>query len=502
MSTRISRRRVLQGLGGITLALPFLHKFAGRARAGGGPAAPRRLLVMAYPMGTAIGRAKPIGTGASFTLPYITAPLEPFRDRCLFVSNCDNAAMHLNDFHAFGHPGKQEAALTGTLLTSAFGGDGSNTIENVLRGAPADGPGPNGESVCNYIGTRIRAGQPRRSVDLGVTGSQYEENERPSTFFFEGPVNPVTMQLNPARAFETLFSGYTDGEPDPALEAMRQRGLSVLDAVGDSFTDLRQGLDARDRAILDDHADHVREIETRLENTAVAACDVPAQPPTVGSPPSYDPYRDLDMGQLAAYQIPLLARAMGCDIAPVGRLEFTGQQDPRFGLAAVDAELDAWAASGNDWHGMVHGDPSPIDGVPTRPTEEYPDQYSQTLLDGYRFFVERFVDLLTALQSIPEGVDGQTALDNSLCVLVSDFGDGQGHSSNKMFWVMAGNLGGARTNYHAQVGPDAFYQDSDYNTNQLLVSLIRMFGITEEDGSPVEEFGLRGFTSGVIPALF
>jgi uncharacterized protein DUF1552 len=504
-SKSISRRRVLQGLGGLSFALPFLHKFYRPARAGvPGVPLPRRLVVMAYPMGTMAGRARPIGAGTDFTLPYITAPLEPFRDRCLFVSNCDNEVMNLNAQHAYGHPGKREGALTGTLLTSAFGGDGANHVDNVLANAPgaADGTSPNNESVCHFIGERIRTTQPRPSIDLGVTGSPFESNELPSAFFFEGAANPVTMQLNPARAFDQLFGGFTGGEPNPALEALRARGLSVLDAVHDSFTDLRQGLDARDRAILDDHADHVRELEQRLSSEATATCEVPAQPPTVGSPPSYDPYRGMNMSELAAYQIPLLARGLGCDIAPVGRLEFTAQDTPRFGIPSVDDELDIWSESGIGWHAAVHGDPSPIDGLSTRPTPAQPDHYAPVLLDGYRFFVQRFADLLTALQGIPEGPDGLTALDHTLCVLTSDFGDGSGHSANKTLWVMAGNTGQARSGYHARVGPDEFFSPSDHNTSRLLVSLIRMFGLTERDGSPIDEFGLQGFSTGVIDELF
>jgi len=248
--------------------------------------------VMAYPMGTMAGRARPIGAGTNFTLPYITAPLEPFRDRCLFVSNCDNAVMSLNEQHEWGHPGKRESALTGTLLTSAFRGGGANHVNDVLASAPgaANSTGPNNESVCHFIGERIRTTQLRPSIDLGITGSPQESNERPSQFFFEGAVNPVTIQRNPARAFDQLFGGFTGGEPDPAREALRARGLSVLDAVHDSFTDLRQGLDARDRAILDDHADHVRELEQRLGAAATATCEVPAQPPTAGNPPRHDPY--------------------------------------------------------------------------------------------------------------------------------------------------------------------------------------------------------------------
>ena len=128
----------------------------------------------------------PRGTGSSFTLPFITAPLERHRDRCLFVSNLDNSSQKLLSSHSHGHDGKKESALTGTLMTDAFGGDGSNHIDNLIDG-PASG-GPNNESVETFIGRRIlQASHARASIDLGVTGRP--ERDRPeyvSEFFFEG----------------------------------------------------------------------------------------------------------------------------------------------------------------------------------------------------------------------------------------------------------------------------------------------------------------------------
>src|SRR5690606_6803406 len=142
---------------------------------------------------------------------------------------------------------------------------------------------------------------------------------------------------------------------------------------------------------------------------------------------------------------------------------------------------NAWqtAEPGKGWHAMVHGDVSPVDGVPTRPNDQHPDHYADYLLEGYRFFVQTYADILGALDSIPEGMDGETVLDNSLVLLVSDYGDGRGHNSNKMNFVLGGHTGPARLGYHFDCGPGyGFYDRSDYHLNQMLVSLCQMFCLT------------------------
>jgi len=49
-----------------------------------------------------------------------------------------------------------------------------------------------------------------------------------------------------------------------------------------------------------------------------------------------------------------------------------------------------------------------------------------------RLYLQVFFDLLQELDRFVEAPDGRTVLHNSLCVLVSDIGDGQGHAPVKM----------------------------------------------------------------------
>jgi hypothetical protein len=496
----VSRRRLLKGLGGITFGLPWLEQLHGARAQTATPTGPRRVIVMSYEMGVPLGQWRPSTVGTGFELPFVSAPLDPFKDRCLFVSSIDNTMLASGgESFIWGHPGKKEAALTGTLTTGAFPTANTNQLAEVLP-APVTTGGANGPSVEHLIGQALRTGQALPSVDLGVDGSCMApwggaEQYLPSAFSFEGQGNPISLNAMPHLAFDSLFAGLDDGtmpsEAQLALQRVRARRKSVLDAVRDSFTDLATGLGSDDRVRLEEHAARIRQIE--LDLAASASCSRPTTPEAVMS------YQGWSMDRIAALQIPILAHAMGCDLAPVGRLEFTLQQNPRFGIAELDAALDA-AGDMYDWHAMVHGDPLPGTTTFLRPGRGEDLAYDNNLLLGYRFFVEQFAALLTALDEIPEGPD-TSVLDNSLLILASDLGEGLGHGHMKMGYVLAGNLGPARRGYHFDGGPTGipfevggqyFYADASYNVNQLLNSILDMAGVTDGDGNPVT-MGLGGY---------
>ena len=469
------RRRFLTGLAGITVGLPFLSKFAesGRAHAAGDPNGPRRVIMMAYPMGTHVPFFAPTATGSNFDFGPMTTSMEPFKDRTLAITNCPNAVLQQGgDGYIYGHPGKKESVFTGTLMRHAFGGSGENHIDNVVPQSPEGNQRTaNGPSIEHVIGEFLRDGSHLRpSVDLGIAGRQLG-TDIDSDFFYEAAENPVTLQAHPGRAFAALFSGVTpDGEVDEAFLTLQRRRKSVLDAVRDSFVDLRQGLSAPDRAVLDDHADKIRDIE--LDMPPPLACTIPEAPSEDDSA-----YAGWSMGDFADIQIRLMAHAMACGVAPVGRLEFYDQQNPFFGIPLVDDAV----ATVQDWHHpVVHAS----DGWA---------KDDEVRVTGLRFFVEKFAQLCGELDGIVEGPDGRTALDNSLCVLGSDLAEGDGHGAFDLCFLIAGGSGPGRRQYH--------FEGSGENVNRVLNSLLRMACVTDSDGAPVDEFGLRGFAPGAISEL-
>jgi hypothetical protein len=494
---KLTRRRVLKGLGGITVGLPWLERLDGRASAQAAPTRPKRVLTMTYAMGTPVKEWVPSAAGATFTLPYVTAPLAKLQSRCLFVSGLDHKMLEQGGSgFVYGHPGKQEAALTGTLTAGAFPTNNANDVAEILA-KPGTTGGANAPSIEAVIGRSLFAGHARPSVDLGVDGDQ-KLGKVASGFCFEGRSAPVSMDCSPLSAFTSLFANLPAGsQADAALAALRLRRKSVLDAVRDSFADLQTGLPADDQRRLAEHAARIRQVELDVQGGALCAAPAGIATPSGRS-----------MDQVAPMQIKVLAQAMACNLAPVGRIEFVNQQSPRFGIAALDATLDAVKAT-FDWHGMVHGDPLPGTTKFLRPGRDPSvTTYDQRLLDGYRFFVQQFADLLQALDAIPEG-PGTTVLDNSLVILATDFGDGLGHYHGKMGYIVAGNLGRAKRGYHhAAANPaDGIYGPSSHNVNQLLNSILDMAGVTDAGGGPVAEFGLQGFLAKIaaprrIDALF
>lgn len=92
-------------------------------------------------------------------------------------------------------------------------------------------------------------------------------------------------------------------------------------------------------------------------------------------------------------------------------------------------------------------------------------------------------------------------LDNSLVILASDLGEGLGHGHMKMGYILAGNLGGARTGLHFDAGPSSmpfeiggayYYETSRFNVSQLLHSMLDMAGVTDAQGNP-GQIGLGGY---------
>jgi len=493
---RHSRRKFLIGAGGVAVALPWLEKLDGVARAQAAPSTPKRVIVVGYSMGVPLRHWVP---DAGFNLPYVTAPLEPFKDRCLFVSNIDHLMLEAGGGEfVHGHPAKHESALTGTLTTGAFPVENTNHLSEIRPDAVTDGAA-NAPSIEHIIGQQLMGGHPMPSVNLGVDGYAGLATWGPpdptasSWFFFEGPGNAITLDLHPDRSFDRLFSGLmSDGpsEADLVLQRLRARNASVLDAVRASFDDLKQGLGRQDRIRLEEHAARIRQLE--LDVQLSATCSAPTGIGSVGD------YSGYSMDQLAPLQIRNLVHAMTCDMAPVGRLEFVNQQNPRFGIADLDSTLDAASVDGMDWHGMVHGDPIPGTTNFLRPgRDDSVDVYDPRLLDGYRFFVEQFAYLLQELERTPEGEPGQTALDHSMVILASDLGEGLGHGNRKMGYILAGNLGTGRTGYHYDAAPgldpvSSYYTASNTNVNQLLNSILDMAGVVDPGGGPVT-MGLQGW---------
>lgn len=469
--TRIDRRRFLRLSGAaasLPFALPFLDAFRPRAaRAQGQQARPKRLVIVHSPQGSVLRQFVPQGAERAFELPYITAPLADLRDRCTFVTGVDNVQPQFNE----------------------VGNAHINANYTVFTGRPfleqnPDALTPSGPSIEQVIADRIGGGTPFRRLDFAVGGNQTSNGiltPREGAFFWAGPRDPISAFNNPLAALIRVFG---DGQLSPAdAWALRARRASVLDGVLRNFTEMSRGLGAADRAVLEAHADKLRQLEQRIV-AGTGEC----HRPEVALAPSVDPGIDDDATTPVTNE--LLATALSCDLTRVATLSWANGHAPSFpwlwnrndGRPIVD--LGVW----ENWHAVVHAD--------YQPGMEHP----------YRWYVEMLVDLLTRMASMTDA-DGDNLLDTTLVVYLSEYSSGR-HWNNALPVVLAGNVADAPAH-----GPDGRwldvmngtaddleasngYRTSGSSTNQLWTSVLRMFGFDDEGfghyGEGVAPGGLPG----------
>jgi hypothetical protein len=416
--TRLSRRAVLRGAGGITIALPWLELMAtGPARASGAPRFPRRFVPVFISNGTLPARWKPTGEGASFKLSEILAPLEAYRNDIAVIIGLRN-----------------EAGLKGQGFSGHVKGMGSmlSGVPNMKFSGGFDGAHGGGISLDQFLSRRLG---PTRfpSIELGVSpGSKGNVLER---MCYSGPGKPVHPESKALNVFKRVFAGGDAAIVDRTLEQRR----SVLDAVLGRYQSFRARLGSADRERLDEHLTALRALEARLSPApapTAGGCKTPPAPQTAG------------MGGIAnegrAF-MDLIALVMACDLSRVMSLQWGPAgwyvTFPHLGIS--DAH-----------HTLGHKGDSDADA-------------QNKLKKIGVWYSEQFAYLLGRLKAVKEG-DG-TLLDNTALFWFNEISKGNTHSMADLPLVVAGRAGGA-----LKMGQVVRTSGAH---NRLLVTLMNALGV-------------------------
>lgn len=468
----IHRRGFLRGAGGVAVGLPFLEMFAGsrgaHARVGGD--GPRRMISFFHPQGMIMDAWRPNGVGYDFTLSEILEPLSAInpatgsslQDDIVVVSGLNNNVVTMN-MNAGGHNSASRSLFTCQPLTGNLGPDGQVLPQQQQVNNDDYTEHAAGASIEQVIAQRVGDGTPYRSVDFSIGNRDLGMYNQA---FYAGVDDPIEPEDDPHAAFDRLFSDL-DVEDPTALQRLRAQRGSVLDAVGESFAQLDARLGAQDRIRLEAHADKIRE----LENTLGAGVPLPAcEEPTIGALGAYDPTTNTDAGSDLAAPImtDLAVMALACDLSRVASIQFSIYHDPTFAWLGQNIP-GQW----NGWHEMIHDARDTPEGRPA-------------MIAAMRWYTEQFVYLLQALASVPEG-DG-TMLDNTLVLWLSEFGDGDGHNSQNLPAILAGNVCG-----NLDVGKHVDHEDR--TVGDLGTTILQLFGYDDETFGHVGETPWQGPTN-------
>jgi hypothetical protein len=443
LKLRLSRRQLLCGVGGVSVALPLLGSLSARAEA---PKPPKRLLLMYTPNGVVTDAWWPtnVSSETAFELNAIHQPLLPFKSRLTFLSGVDLSVS------AQGPGGLHQRGIGGLFTGKKLQGGGQ-----FVDGCGQTSGWADGISVDQAVVQSAGASTLLPSLELGVRAF---DNDVQGRIAYAGPGQPLPPMNDPQAVFNRLFGML--GASSTSMEALRASRRSVLDTVQGQFSAFSGRLSADDRTKLSSHLELVRDVERRLtDSSADRACTAPNAPPTL------DPQSGSDMPLVADLELDLLAAAFACDLTRVASFQISTSLN-RIAYPWLNNDL-------TEGHTLSHAGPSDM----TAHAE---------LVSRQTWHAGRLAHLLTRLGEMQES-DGSSVLDNTLVVWGNEVSEGNTHSHDNMPFLLAG--GG----WYFRTGRYVRFQSQPHNN--LLVSVLNAMG------APVTSFGDPEFCTGPLNGL-
>ncbi len=251
----LSRRTVLRAAG-VSLGLPLLDAMIPAATALAQTAAapklkagffylPHGAIMNNTPYGAEMDHWTPAGAGADFTLSPILEPLEQYKHYVSSFTELENKAPR-NSVHT----------LVPATWLSGIAPDDEATGASM---AP---------TVDQLIAERI--GQDTVLPSLEVASETTQQSAACSggnacyysaTLSFRDATTPLPMEFNPRKVFIQLFGA---GDTPEEREIIAGRTRSILDLINERSHELQRELGPRDRAVLSDYLESVRETERRV----------------------------------------------------------------------------------------------------------------------------------------------------------------------------------------------------------------------------------------------
>lgn len=461
---KVSRRVILRGLGGVTLALPFLEGLAGRKAAAAYEGEPFAIFLR---QGNGVSAEQTFHLGdTQYTeperfWPHEFGPLTPdnlagrvleelvdYSDKLLVVKNINMENFPYNDGHARG---ALQCLTARGPVESNQGGDSE----------------ANGESLDHRIGRELNAnGNDSLFLYAGRKGwlggpciSRRSAEERRSA-------------LDPLVAYQTMV-GQVGGLSPEAIELLVQRNRSVNDLVRDQLKGLMSSprLSSNDRQRLDLHLSSIRDLETTL------SCRM-SQSQEMELDGLGNIYESTNGDELLAavrvhMDIAVLAVACGYTRSVAIQVGSGNDAETRYRDTQTGELME-------NFHYVSH---RLLDHGSSLKNGIYEDA-ARLHEEVDRHFARTFKYLLDKLSEYQFG--SGSLLDQGVVVWLNDLGNGPAHSPRHVPYIMAGSAGG-------------FLKQGQYinldngqntpNIARVLNTLGSAAGLRKEDGELIDDFG-------------
>jgi hypothetical protein len=390
------------------MALPMLEAMVSPVSAiaagAAAKAAPKRMAFVYVPNGVIMEQWTPSATGTNYELPEIVSSLKPLQKDFSMISGLAHVKARGNGDGAGDHARASATFLTGCQARKTAGAD-------IKIGVSVD------QLAAEKLGRETRLASLELTCDRGRQAGACDSGYSCAYQFnvsWKTEATPMPPEVDPKLVFERLFGGGSNGE---SAEGRARRDLykkSILDFVLDDAKRLKANLGATDQRKLDEYLSAVREVETRIEQSAKYAVVVPADGKTRNMPKDYNYEQHLRL------MYDLMALAFQTDSTRVATF-----------INAHDGSNRSYPFIGvsDGHHDLSHH----------REDKEKIAKIAKINI----FHVEQFAYFLEKLKSIKEG-EG-TLLDNSMIVYGSGISDGNRHNHANLPVILAGRGGGSLT---------------------------------------------------------
>ena len=241
---RIDRRAFLQGIGGVSLALPVLDAMGAEVS----DTIPRRFCALYTANGMSLPRPQnaidewswfpTAEEDGEFVFGKSTEPLQPFREKLSFMGG-------------LFHPSGPKA-------------DPHTCSDMWLTGAPLHNPKPgtyNSVALDQIVARHTKQFCRQPSLVLSIdAGTGFLSRTGTISYNLEG--RPIPAENNPRRIFNRLFRG--DREEMGSERSRLRRRIKLVDAVADSARSLDRMLGRSDRHRMDEYLTSLNEVESRM----------------------------------------------------------------------------------------------------------------------------------------------------------------------------------------------------------------------------------------------
>ena len=413
-----TRRTFLRQLGLSAAALSFLPALPSLAQAAPG-GKPQRIIFLFTPNGTIPPEFWPDQTGPDFQLKRILAPLDPFKSRLMTLRGIHNKVRGDGDGHMRGI----SCLLTADELLPGNIQGGSDKPAGWARGISID------QELKNFLQARPETATRFGSLELGVAvPNRADPWTRES---YAGPNQPLAPLSDPYAVFDKLYGQTKD----------RDNLGSVLDEVRDDLRTIAAHVDPEEKALLDQHATFVREMEQNLQSADTTTLLFP--------PPQLEAGVALDndgIPKISTMQADLLVNALANGMARVATLQYTN---------SVGQARMRWLDINDDHHHLSHEPDSNADA-------------QEKLVKINLWLCEQLAYLARKLDAIPEPGGQGTLLDKTTIVWTNELGKGNSHSLDNIPFVLLGGGLGFKTGQAMQF--------DNVTHNRLWLSIAHAFG--------------------------